>query len=431
MGKQRPIDLEVDLVRCSPPVSIGFPSKYPSTGAETAAVRRLTKNSDSATSTDDSRRIIHPDSRFGEWAFAELLTLGEVRGLPNRSRRGGRADDEFRSRRSAGSAISVNKEGKSRMEGERVSWRGENKRPPAFLALAVATMAVMGFGIVGAVALGTAVANSVTHVQASPGHLSAGISPALMAQLHVYAKDKVKKTTSGNWGGYADTAKEGTILEAYGEWQVPAITCGADEPAIQDNWVGIDGFSTGTVEQGGTLAYCTTDGGAPTYYDWFEFYPYEDIQFVFSGSIAGNNFQTYVLYQPYYCYGSDCGIYTILVEDESNAAFSFVVQGNPSICNSDNQCEGGPDGSAECISESLTGEGYYLPDYGTTTFATCQAVINGYHSGIGGLPKDAHATVYAITTIGDVSGKVQQSVSSLSTYDYTDDHFTITWGSYD
>ncbi len=317
------------------------------------------------------------------------------------------------------------------MEGEKASWRGKDKRSSPLLALAVATMAIAGFGVAGAVALGTVLASEVTHVSGSPAAaplLAEKITPQMSALLHGYLKHSVHQSTSSNWAGYADTATGGTILEVLGEWRVPTINCDV-YPAIADNWVGIDGFSDTPVEQGGTYEYCNSDGGGPYYWDWFEFYPYESSVAV-NEVYAGDLIQAYVLYNPYTCEGGVCGIYSIIVEDLSHPSADILVQGNPSVCNSSGWCETGPDESAECISESLVGEGDYLADYGTTKFISCDASINGYWAGIGGLPSGAHATTYEITTY-DSANLVEQKPSGLKTYDYKDDQFTITWKEYD
>ncbi|MGA7861811.1 MAG: G1 family glutamic endopeptidase [Thermoplasmata archaeon] len=324
--------------------------------------------------------------------------------------------------------------------GESLKGLGQSKA----LVLAVAVMGILGFGLAGAFVLGTAVSGKVGSSLGSErgAHLGAEkISPQMASLLHgfvtpsaglhalVAPKTGAIATTSTNWGGYADTATQGTILEAYADWFVPAISCATHTPSLSDQWVGIDGLGTGTVEQGGTYSYCVSPTSGPYYWTWFEFYPYESIQSV--GVIsAGDLIQAYVLYQPYISENGKAGIYTIVVEDIGNNASSFMVQGNPSQCNSAG-CQSGPDGSAECISESLVSEGLYLADYHTATFQSCDVEINGYFSGIGGLPAAAHATVYKITTNGYTSGLKQQVPSALSTYDYKLDHFTLTWKRYD
>jgi hypothetical protein len=230
-----------------------------------------------------------------------------------------------------------------------------------YLALAVGAMAIMGFGIAGAFALGTTLAGPVAKGLSGARLGAEKISPEMSKLLHVTSipsapahrtSGSVISTTSTNWGGYADTATSGSILEATADWFVPSIGCSV-YPAVQDNWVGIDGFGSGTVEQGGTYAYCDSSGNGPFYWTWFEFYPYESIQSVSSAVSPGDLIQAYILYNPYISVNGDIGLYTIIVEDISNPAATFTVQGNPSTCNT-NGCENGPDSSAECISESLT-----------------------------------------------------------------------------
>ncbi len=317
---------------------------------------------------------------------------------------------------------------------EGAEWRARNPRTPAFLALAVAVMAVAGFGFAG-------VATAVVSLEAHLGPASTGsdlkwsaaekITPEMSAELHAFGKNSVTKTTSSNWAGYADTVASeyyGNVLEASGEWFVPTISCDV-YPALDDQWVGIDGWATGTVEQGGTYGYCNSDGGGPYYWTWFEFYPYENIQ-SYAEISAGQLVQAYVLYNPSICFGDYCGVYTIVVDDTDDAGASFMIQGNPSTCNS-NGCEGGQDSGSECISESLTNQGDYLADYGTETFYRCNTEINGYYNGIGGLPGSAHATVLEITQYGPSTGDLQQKVGSLSSYYQKKDKFTVTWESYD
>jgi len=76
---------------------------------------------------------------------------------------------------------------------------------------------------------------------------------------------------SSNWSGYAVTGATGSITSVQGTWVVPAVTCGSGETSYSAFWVGIDGFTSTTVEQTGTDSDCSH--GVPTYYAWFEFYP--------------------------------------------------------------------------------------------------------------------------------------------------------------
>jgi hypothetical protein len=75
---------------------------------------------------------------------------------------------------------------------------------------------------------------------------------------------------SDNWSGYAVTGS--TFTTATASWTQNAITCtSGDGETDMSPWVGIDGFSSSTVEQTGSSGDC--DGSSPDYYAWYEMYP--------------------------------------------------------------------------------------------------------------------------------------------------------------
>jgi hypothetical protein len=77
---------------------------------------------------------------------------------------------------------------------------------------------------------------------------------------------------STNWSGYAVTGANGSVTSVTGSWIVPASTCTkGSSPEYSSFWVGIDGWTSKTVEQTGTDSDCR--GGKPHYYAWYEFYP--------------------------------------------------------------------------------------------------------------------------------------------------------------
>ena len=78
--------------------------------------------------------------------------------------------------------------------------------------------------------------------------------------------------TSTNWSGYADvSATKDSVTSVSGSWTVPAVSnTVAGDAAV---WVGIDGYSSKTVEQTGTLSYVSSVGGPVTNYAWYEMYP--------------------------------------------------------------------------------------------------------------------------------------------------------------
>lgn len=81
--------------------------------------------------------------------------------------------------------------------------------------------------------------------------------------------DNVTVEESTNWSGYAVTGS--SFTKALGSWTVPTVNCSTTPNTYSSFWVGIDGWTSSTVEQTGTDSDC--DGTTPSYYAWYEFYP--------------------------------------------------------------------------------------------------------------------------------------------------------------
>jgi hypothetical protein len=88
---------------------------------------------------------------------------------------------------------------------------------------------------------------------------------------HAHSIKGVTPTGSFNWSGYADTsATHQAFTKVSGAWTTPSVTCSAEDQITSD-WVGLDGFSSSTVEQLGTISWCFQ--GTPTYFTWYEMFP--------------------------------------------------------------------------------------------------------------------------------------------------------------
>jgi hypothetical protein len=74
---------------------------------------------------------------------------------------------------------------------------------------------------------------------------------------------------STNWAGYAVNAHAGAVTRVAGEWVVPAVA--SNVSGYSSAWVGMDGWSSNTVEQIGTDSDFTN--GHAHYYAWYEMYP--------------------------------------------------------------------------------------------------------------------------------------------------------------
>src|SRR4051812_4222271 len=82
-----------------------------------------------------------------------------------------------------------------------------------------------------------------------------------------------RNSTSTNWSGYAVTGASGSVSDVKASWVVPAIVGPCPSTSQYSSfWVGIDGYSSNTVEQIGTDSDC--QNGQPAYYVWYEFYPH-------------------------------------------------------------------------------------------------------------------------------------------------------------
>jgi hypothetical protein len=60
---------------------------------------------------------------------------------------------------------------------------------------------------------------------------------------------------SENWSGYAVTGSGFT--KAQGSWNVSTVDCSATPNTYAAFWAGIDGYSSDTVDQTGTIGYCS------------------------------------------------------------------------------------------------------------------------------------------------------------------------------
>jgi hypothetical protein len=274
----------------------------------------------------------------------------------------------------------------------------------------------------------------------------AAISPALAEtpQLSMVPRIRTDFTsTSTNWAGYAVTGAAGSVTSVSGSWIVSTVTASTSTPtAYSAFWVGIDGFSSSTVEQTGTLSY-TVNGVVQNPYAWFEFYPaamYQiltatsittgggsvpatvtpgdvisaTVNFVSSTTTTGKHHQTTV---------ND--VFSVTISDTS-AGWTFSTQGT--VTNAAMS-------SAEWIAEAPSSNFGVLPlaNFGTVNFGTdptgvsslspCVATVNGASGSIGSF---GSASVQSINMVGGSrrSTFIKAQTSNLAT-DGTS--FSVTW----
>jgi hypothetical protein len=99
------------------------------------------------------------------------------------------------------------------------------------------------------------------------------VTPSSVATFNPKGGTKGLMGTSPNWSGYLIAAQNGSVTDVRGTWVVPAIrgACPTTYGTSSSFWVGMDGVSSSTVEQTGTISACVK--GVPSYSAWFEYYP--------------------------------------------------------------------------------------------------------------------------------------------------------------
>ena len=202
---------------------------------------------------------------------------------------------------------------------------------------------------------------------------------------------------STNWSGYADTGSGFSTVT--GSWTEPGVSC-TSTTSLAAFWVGLDGYSSSSVEQDGTLIECYR--GTAYYYTWWEMYPANAIQVVGSTLHAGDSITASVVRS-----GTS---YTLKVTDSSRLADSFSTTQTCSSC---------ANSSAEWIAEAPSGSSgvYPLSDFGswTESGATVKA---GSTSGV-----ISSFTDYELTMINS-SGATKAQPGALNS---SGNGFGVTW----
>ena len=203
----------------------------------------------------------------------------------------------------------------------------------------------------------------------------------------------VNAASSTNWSGYAASGRTYTKVSA--SWVEPTGTC-SGSAKYSSFWVGLDGFSSSSVEQTGSEVDCS--GRTPQYYSWYEMYPAYPVNF--SNTVRpGDHFTGSVTFNG----GSS---YTLVLADTTQG-WSHTVSASLS---------GAANSSAEVIAEApcCTASGGILPlaHFSPVTFSS--ATVDG--SAIGNFNPTQ------IIMINN-SGTPKDSISSLS----GGTSFTATW----
>jgi hypothetical protein len=242
-------------------------------------------------------------------------------------------------------------------------------RPRALLA-AVPVAGLVLMGTVGTASAAHTPANSQTALRLAVQRLLAHWHPT----NHAAGRISLKQVASTNWSGYADTGSGFSSVAA--KWTEPKVSSCATSGPLKAVvfWVGIDGFSSQTVEQGGTAAICG-QGTPLTYLTWWEMFPANNIQFVGQTVKPGDKISASVVRT-----GTK---YVIKVTDSTTKGNSFTTPAQT--------CSTCKNSSAEWIGERPSTSSGVVPlaKFGTWT-VTSAAVKAGSKSGtIKSFPDDA------------------------------------------
>jgi hypothetical protein len=217
-------------------------------------------------------------------------------------------------------------------------------------------------------------------------------------------------TTSSNWAGFAVTGSAGSVTFVNGSWIQPAIvSCPLSKATYSSFWVGIDGYSSSTVEQTGTDSDCHS--GKAQYYAWYEFYPAASVLIKTVTISAGDTIYASVSFAS--------STFTVFLKDVTTGK-SFSTTGSVTSAQRT---------SAEWIAEAPS-SGRILPlaNFGTVHFgmdstfvaATNSATLGGTTGLIG-----SWSTAVSIDMVG--ARKATLTKASTSAISSDNSSFTVTW----
>ena len=280
-------------------------------------------------------------------------------------------------------------------------------RRSRLLTFAVAACApVAGFLVAGApVAAHAASPSASAHAAAIARNFVRHLSVGQHGTNHTVATDHMminglNQVQSTNWSGYANDNSSGNTYSAVSaKWTEPTGTC-TSTTSLAAFWVGIDGYTSDSVEQDGTLIECYER--SVYYFSWWEMYPTNSIQVVGESVRPGDAITASVTRS-----GSS---YTLKVTDSTHTANSFTETESCSSC---------ANSSAEWIAEAPSGSSgvYPLTQFGTWS-ASSAAVTSGSTNGvISSFPDDE-------LTMVDSSGNVKAQPGSLNG---SGNGFSVTW----
>lgn len=198
--------------------------------------------------------------------------------------------------------------------------------------------------------------------------------------------------TSTNWAGYAATGSTYTSVST--TYTQPSVSCSGRSGTYAAFWVGLDGYNSSTVEQTGTMAYCS--GSTAEYVGWYEMYPQGSNDYTNTVKAGDTIFESVTF--------SGTSTYKLVLEDETRGWTKTTTV----------SASGDARSSAEVIAEAPYSGGVLpLADFGTVTFNG--SLVNG-----------SNLSSFSPTAINMVSSS---GAAEATTSAFSGDNFHITWNS--
>ncbi len=180
-------------------------------------------------------------------------------------------------------------------------------------------------------------------------------------------------SSSTNWSGYA--AYNSTFSDVRASWTQPSVNCSTKGARYAAFWVGLDGYTSNSVEQIGTDSDCASRYH-PVYYAWYEMYP--------AGSVTLSS--TYAV-QPGDNMSADVAVsgttFTLTLTNATRG-WTYTTAQTSTVAQ---------DSSAEWVAEApsscfITCSVLPLANFGTMNFTAAATTGNGVTASISGFTND-------------------------------------------
>ena len=221
------------------------------------------------------------------------------------------------------------------------------------MILAVVAGTTLAAGAASASSLSARRASPAAAHQVRPGNPLIG--PVGAAVPRARGDRLSRRVISANWSGYAATGGHGAYRSMSASWAEPTARCGGGAAKYAASWVGLDGYSSHSVEQVGTDSDC--HGKTARYYGWYEMFPAAPVKFG-SKVRPGDKLSASVRF-------SGARTYTLVLRDRTRGWKHAITRKEAGLDRS----------SAEVITEApSSGSGVVpLADFGTIRFTAARA----------------------------------------------------------